>query len=172
MSAVSPDTERRPAARPSWAGPRAAGVALLALGVLALLGTFAVPAGRDGWAPAGPRFFPLVASIGLIVCALAFLLRATLRPDEELREHVAAEAAETEWRVPALVAVALVGYVVLIEPLGYVLSTALFFPLVARALGSRAWLRDVLSGVGLAVGVDFVFTQLLGVPLPPGVAGF
>jgi putative tricarboxylic transport membrane protein len=172
MSSLT-DHGREPIApRPSWAGPRATGLGLLALGVVALLATFAIPAGRDGWAMTGARFFPLLVSFGLIVCALAQLLRATLLPDAELGRHAAQEAAETEWRTPAIVAAALVGYVLVLEPFGYIVATALFFPVAAWALGSTRHLRDAISGVVFSVLVDLLFTQMLAVPLPIGIVGF
>ena len=169
----APALPERPPRAVSWAGPRGTALGLLAIGVIALVATFAVPSGAESaWAPSGPRFVPLVASVGLILLSLAFLARVTLWPDVELGEHAAEEAAETDWLVPGLVAAGLIAYVALIEPLGYVLASALFFPVVARVLGSRSPLRDAIAGAALAVGVYLLFTRLLGVPLPPGLLGF
>ena len=141
------------APRAAWAAPRATALALLAIGVIALVATFAVPAGAESpWAPSGTRFFPLAVSIGLILFSLAFLARVTVWPDTELGAHAAEEAAETDWIVPALVAAGLIGYVALIEPLGYVVASTLFFPFGARVLGSRSLLRDVVAGAALARG--------------------
>ena len=159
--------------RQTWGAPRATAVALLAIGVLALVATFAVPAGAESsWAPSGTRFFPLVVSVGLILFSLTFLARVTFWPDTELGVHAAVEAAETDWVVPGLVAAGLIAYVVLIEPLGYVLASALFFPFGARVLGRRALVRDALAGAALAAAVYLLFTRMLGVPLPPGLLGF
>jgi putative tricarboxylic transport membrane protein len=162
-----------PAAAPptSWGAPRATALGVLALGVVALLATFAIPAGRDGWATSGARFFPLLVSIGLISFGLAQLARSTVLPDAELGRHAAREAAETHWGTPAAVGGALVAYALLLEPLGYVVATSLFFPLAARALGSRSVVRDVVSGVAFAVAVDALFTRVLAVPLPIGIVG-
>jgi putative tricarboxylic transport membrane protein len=162
-----------PADRPSWAGPRGTAVALLAIGVLALAATFAVPAGVDGaWAPSGPRFVPLVVSAGLIALSLAFLARVTIWPDSELGAHAHDEAKDTDWVVLGFVAAGLLAYVLLIEPLGYVVASTLFFPFGSRVLGRRALARDALTGAALAVTVYLLFTRLLGVPLPPGALGF
>lgn len=172
MSATHHDREPAAAPRPSWAAPRATALGVLAIGVVALLATFAIPAGRDGWATTGARFFPLLVSIGLIFFAVAQLLRTTVLADEELGRHAADEAAETEWTTPAVVMAALVAYVLVLEPLGYVVATALLFPVAARALGSRALVRDVVAGIVFAVAVDLLFTRVLAVPLPIGIAGF
>jgi putative tricarboxylic transport membrane protein len=172
MSATPHDREAAAAPRPAWAAPRATALGVLAIGVVALLATFAIPAGRDGWATSGARFFPLLVSIGLIFFAVAQLLRTTVLADEDLGRHAADEAAETEWATPAVLMAALVAYALVLEPLGYVVATALLFPVAARALGSRALVRDVVAGIVFAVAVDLLFTRVLAVPLPIGIAGF
>ena len=51
-------------------------------------------------------------------------------------------------------------------------ATALLFPVAARALGSRALVRDAVAGIVFAVAVDLLFTRVLAVPLPIGLVGF
>jgi putative tricarboxylic transport membrane protein len=154
--------------RASWRGPRIAGLALLALGVAALVATTRIPSVRDGWAVSGPRFVPLIASLMLIVLSTAFLVRTVVRPDIELARFAAAEAAETHWPTPGLVLAGLLGYVALLVPLGYALATALFFTATARVLGSRRLARDAVAGLVLGVVVSYAFTRWLGVRLPVG----
>jgi putative tricarboxylic transport membrane protein len=155
----------------SWRGPRFAGLALLALGIVALVATAAIPSARDGWSISGPRFFPLVVSIALIALAVVFLARTFVRPDVDLAEHAAAEAAKTHWPTPLLVMGSLVGYLLALAPLGYALATALFFTLSARILGSERPLRDVVWGVVLGAVTSYAFTRWLGVRLPVGPWG-
>lgn len=157
--------------RVSWRGPRIAGLALLALGVAALVATTRIPSVRDGWAVSGPRFVPLVASVMLIVLSIAFLVRTVVRPDIELARFAAAEAAKTHWPTPALVMAGLLGYVALLTPLGYALATTLFFTATARVLGSTRLLRDGIAGVVLGAVVCYAFTRWLGVRLPVGPWG-
>jgi putative tricarboxylic transport membrane protein len=154
--------------RRSFTGPRLAGVFLLAAAVAILLAVFAIP-GRGGYSTSGPRFVPLIVAIGLILLSAAFLVRTFVRPDTELAERSAAEDAATHWATPALLVVAMVAYALLLEPLGYILATALFFVPVARLLGSRSIVRDVVTGLLLAVGLFTAFTQYLGVSLPAGL---
>jgi putative tricarboxylic transport membrane protein len=154
--------------RVSWRGPRIAGLALLALGVAALVATTRIPSVRDGWAVSGPRFVPLVASLTLIALSIAFLVRTVVRPDVELAQFAAAESAKTHWPTPGLVMAGLLGYVALLMPLGYALATALFFTATARVLGSRHLARDAVAGVVLGVVVSYAFTRWLGVRLPVG----
>ena len=85
----------------SWRGPRIVGLALLALGVAALVATTQIHSARDGWAVSGPRFVPLVASVdAVIVLAIAFLVRTVVRPDVELARFAAAESPQTHWPTP------------------------------------------------------------------------
>jgi putative tricarboxylic transport membrane protein len=154
--------------RRSFTGPRLAGLALLAGSVAILVAVTAIP-GRGGYATSGPRFVPLVVAIVLIVLSALFLVRTFVRPDIELAWRSAEEDAATHWPTPGLIAVALVVYVFLLEPLGYPLATALMFVAVTRLLGSRLLLRDVIVGVVLGLVVFTAFTQYLGVSLPAGL---
>jgi putative tricarboxylic transport membrane protein len=157
--------------RVSWRGPRIAGLALLAMGLAALVATTRIPSAGEGWAVSGPRFVPLVASVMLIVLALAFLIRTVIRPDMELARFAAAEATKTHWPTPGLVIAGLLGYVALLMPVGYAVATALFYTATARVLGSTHALRDAVWGVVLGVSVSYAFTRWLGVRLPVGPWG-
>ena len=152
----------------SFAGPRLAGLVLLAASVAILLAVFAIP-GRGGYSTSGPRFVPLIVAAGLIALSAAFLARTIVRPDMELAERSAEEDAATHWATPALLLVAMIAYALLMEPLGYILSTAAFFVPVARLLGSRSLVRDVIIGLVAGVGLYTAFTQYLGVSLPAGL---
>ena len=155
----------------SWRGPRIMGLALLVLGVAALAATTQIHSARDGWAVSGPRFVPLVASAGVIVLAIAFLVRTVWRPDFELARFAAAESERTHWPTPAAMMASLLGYVALLTPFGYALATTVFFVVAARVLGSRRLGRDVVVGVLLGAITSYAFTRWLGVRLPVGPWG-
>jgi putative tricarboxylic transport membrane protein len=108
---------------------------VLALGVAALVATFAISE-RHGFSVSGPRFVPLIVSIGLIVLSIAFLIRTTVAPDEQLARDAAAEAA-IHWPTPGLLLALLAAYALLLDPLGYVLATVLFLSLAALPLGAH-----------------------------------
>jgi putative tricarboxylic transport membrane protein len=155
----------------SWRGCRIMALAILALGVAALAATTQIHSARDGWAMSGPRFVPLVASVAVIVLAIAFLVRTVWRPDVELARFAAAESAQTHWPTPAAIMGSLLGYVALLTPAGYALATAVFFTAVARVLGSRRLGRDAVVGALLGAGTSYAFTRWLGVRLPVGPWG-
>ncbi len=166
-----PGGEARNYPRPGFLGPRIFAVALLAFALFVLFGTFQI-SGREGLSPSGPRFFPLVVAVGLLVFGTLFLISTTLRQDRYLGEKAAAEGAATNWPTTGLVAAILVVYAFLLDPLGYIVATALLFPAAAYVLGSRGRrkvLRNLAIGVVLGVVVFFSFTELLGVRLPDGL---
>jgi putative tricarboxylic transport membrane protein len=155
----------------SWTRPRIAGAVLLAIGVVALVATFAIPSARYGWSITGPRFAPLLASGGLILLALAFLARTWWRPDPEWGQYVAKEMEETHWPTPGLLLALLIGYVFLLGPLGYALSTTIFVWLGAWLLGSDKPVRDVVIGLALGAIAGYAFGEWLNVQLPTGPWG-
>jgi putative tricarboxylic transport membrane protein len=155
----------------AWRGARIMGLALLAMGVAALAATTQIHSARDGWSVSGPRFVPLVASLAVIVLALAFLVRTVWRPDFELARFAAAESEQTHWPAPGAIMASLLGYVALLTPFGYALATAVFVTLAARVLGSRHTGRDLVVGVLLGAITSYAFTRWLGVRLPVGPWG-
>lgn len=145
--------------------PLIAGVVMVAAGVLMLLQIPKIPG--EGIEIDGPRFLPLVALVVWTTLSLGYLgqqIVAFVRRSPGL-------PSEPFERMPmvALMVVLLVGYGLVLNPVGYLISTSVFFVATARVLGSRHLTRDTVVGVLLTVGVYFVFTQALGVRLPAGV---
>ena len=147
---------------------RLAALAIICLGVVALVGAGQVRTGA-GYVAVGPAVMPAVVGIGLVVLGSLLLLRATVRPDLDLARHVVSEIAASEWRTPSLVLAALVAYAVALGPAGYVIATTVFLPVAAAILGSRRPVRDVAVAVVLSVVVFIGFTEFLGVRLPAGL---
>lgn len=166
-----PESRARIDPQPGFLGPRIFAVALLAFGLFVLFGTFQI-SGREGLSLSGPKFFPLVVAVGLLVFGTLFLISITLRQDRYLGEKAAAEGAATDWPTTGQAVAILVVYAFLLDPLGYIVATALLFPAAAYVLGSRGRrkvLRNLAIGVVLGVVVFFSFTELLGVRLPDGI---
>jgi hypothetical protein len=154
-----------------WAGPRLVGLAVLGLGIAALIGTAAIPSAQEGWSAEGPRFVPAIASVALIVLSLLFLLRTFWRPDVALARYAANESEQTTWETPGGLITALVAYALLLSAFGYALATTVFVWLVAWLLGSEQPKRDGIVAVVLGVGVSYAFSRWLGVRLPTGPWG-
>ena len=151
-------------------GPRgqlAVSAGVLALGILILVGSFWLPAGA-GYAQVGPGVVPKFVGGGLIILGVA-LLREVFTGgyrgvDEEAEKHL-----PMDWRAFAWVTAGIVVYGLLVELLGFVLSSTILFACVARSFGSRRWALNAIVGVLLAAFVFGIFNYGLGLTLPPGV---
>ena len=83
-----------------------------------------------------------------------------------------APALTAEWQRPLIMVAGLGVYSVILEPLGYVLSTIFIAAVTLRILGVMSWKVISLSSLVLSVGVYFLFTRMLGVELPAGILSF
>jgi putative tricarboxylic transport membrane protein len=63
-------------------------------------------------------------------------------------------------------------YSVVLDPLGYILSTLFIAAITLRILGVLSWKVIGVSSLVLSVSVYFIFTRLLGVELPAGILSF
>ena len=104
----------------------------------------------------GPGFFPMV--LGLIVATLAAI--NILRPEVDRVEL-------PQLRRILLILAALVGYAILLEPLGYVVSTALLLLFLFAALSERRHWWQPVSALAVSFATYYVFRLVLSVPLPP-----
>ena len=139
-------------------------LAVIILGVLVFAGSFWIALG-SGYDRIGPRFFPLAVAAGLCLSG-AFLTRTVVRASATA---VARTPHPTSRGSVIILCLALVASAALLNPLGFVPSSALVFWLVARSFGSDRRLRDAVVGLLLSVTVYFVFTRGLGLTLPKGL---
>jgi putative tricarboxylic transport membrane protein len=158
-------------ARRGLLGPLAFAIAVLALGVLVLFGTLGLSAG-GGYSPVRPGFFPLIVAGGLLFFGVTLLVRTTAKPDAYLREKAVAESEATYWSTIGLLLAVLAAYAFLLDPLGYVFATALFFPTATYVLGdtqARSLIRNLVIGLAVGAFVFFGCTEILRVSLPEGL---
>ncbi|MEV6155961.1 tripartite tricarboxylate transporter TctB family protein [Nonomuraea sp. NPDC052129] len=136
----------------------------LAVALVVLAQAFMIP-DSGGYQAVGPRAFPLLVGIGMAVVAVIGVVQA-------FRAPVTREGGEDEgvhWRPVLLLIGALALYAVLLAPVGYWQATTLFFVAVARVLGSRKLVRDLVVGLLLALATYLLFDRVLGITLPPGL---
>ncbi len=138
------------------------------LGLIALAGVVGFDTARmqvpPTYAKVGPQVFPYLATAALAAAGLYFLAEALLRRPTALRP----DAGDTDW--PALIAIS-VGFfaqILLLERIGFVLSSACLFMAVAWGFGSRRTARDGAIGFALSAAVYLSFTRFLNLPLPAG----
>jgi putative tricarboxylic transport membrane protein len=74
-------------------------------------------------------------------------------------------------RQPIMAVLGLVAFVVLLDPLGYVLATAVLTTILLLVFKSRMGWGAALTILLLSVGSYLLFDRVLDVPLPEGVLG-
>jgi putative tricarboxylic transport membrane protein len=110
----------------------------------------------------GPKSFPIIIGVLLALASLYPLFRPDPEPD---------------WPPPArgLEIVAALGvmiaYALLLEPLGFVVATALAAAVLSWRLGASLAIAAI-AGVGIAIGIYVVFHLVLGLSLARGPLGF
>ncbi len=123
--------------------------------------------------PLGPKAFPRLLGGGLLVCA-AMLLAEMLKERKSEPKAAAPEEAEdtSTYKIVAGVVVATGIYFALFEPLGYAVSTSLFLLAMTYYFNKGKLWTNVLTSVLYSFISYYMFSSLLGVNLPRGIAPF
>jgi putative tricarboxylic transport membrane protein len=110
----------------------------------------------------GPSAFPIIIGVILAISSVYLIVRPDPEPDWPEARRV----------VEILLAlVIMLAYAFLLEPLGFVLATAVASGLLSWRLGAPLVIAAI-SGVGIAVGIYVVFHLILGLSLARGPWGF
>ncbi len=122
--------------------------------------------------PLGPKAFPRILGIGLLVSA-AMLFMEILRKSKKPKDGT---AAAWRWEPHQWVVVAIsvwtALYILTFEPLGFMISTTVYLLALFAYFNRGRWLMNVLTSVLFSVIGYFAFTKLLGVNLARGILPF
>lgn len=119
----------------------------------------------------GPGFISFLSGILLGLLGLGLMYSSFLKGLKKGENGKAIEiSTEVNWRKLSWTFLALGGYILLFQPIGFVLSTFLFFFSVLYSFAKpQKWLMPlVISGCAAILGY-FVFYICLGVELPRGI---
>lgn len=144
--------------------------------VLAFIGVFLVYTALtlpDAFAkvdPLGPGFFPMVIGVSALVlgAVLAIAIPRGSKGEADAGEDIDPDM-PSDWRTVGLLVALFVALILLVNPLGWVITSALFFAGAATVLGSRHYVRNVAIGTVLALASFYAFYSGLGIPLPAGI---
>ncbi|WP_298182357.1 tripartite tricarboxylate transporter TctB family protein [Saccharomonospora sp.] len=154
-----------------WRGRAELGLCafLFVLGVLVLIDALSLSTDFTQRGPLGPKAVPVIVGTLLLVVSV-LLARDVLRGgrgEAEAGEDIDLST-PADLRTVLLLAAAFLVNAVLIDLVGFPISSALMFWGAAYALGSRNTVRDPLIAAVLSVVTWFLFNELLGVSLPGG----
>ena len=142
---------------------RVSGLVVAGLGVAACILARRLPA-QTGFG-LGPAFLPFWTGIVLAACGLWLCARPTVDP-------------EVSWPASRGFARAASGFVLLLlyalalQPLGYLISTAVFLVVGILLLEPARRARALVIGIASAAFLFLIFRVWLRIPLPGGVLGW
>lgn len=143
---------------------------LVAVGAFLVFDALTLEAGFAKVDPVGPKFFPL--AIGVILIVLAVILAIAI-PRGSVGQADAGEDVDPDspgdWRTVGLLVGVFVAVILLVEPLGWVITSTLLFAGAATILGNRHYVRNIAIGAVLSLISFYAFYSGLGIPLPAGV---
>jgi putative tricarboxylic transport membrane protein len=157
-------------------GPSVDRAQYLVCAVLVLVGAFLIydaltlPGGFAKVDPVGPKLFPMLIGIGLLVLAviLAIAIPRGSKGEADAGEDIDPDL-PSDWRTVGLLVAIFVAAILLVNPLGWAITGALMFAGCATVLGGRHYIRNILIGAVLSVGSFYAFYSGLGIPLPAGI---
>jgi len=126
--------------------------------------------------PLGPRAFPSVITAGMAISAVLLALEIW-----RARRAAAPAQAEPSGQPPlgrrgvvslGTVVLCFVLYVLLVEPLGFVLASGLFLMASCTTLNRRIWRTNLTVAIGVPLALYLLLAKLLMVPLPAGLLPF
>ena len=135
---------------------RILGVVVVIVALVFITSAYNLPAGNL-FDKLGPKVFPIIVAIGMIVSAAGLILR----PDPE---------AEADWpEMPSLLSIGfatlvLIGYAYSLKPLGFLAPTAIAAAILSYQISPRP-IPAVLTGIGLSVGLFVILKYALGLGL-------
>lgn len=168
MSATKAESGRR-----FWAGRSALimPALLVVLGVFLIIGIQDMDiSGKDSLF--GPKAFPWITAVGCFIVA-AFLAISILRNPEipEVDEEGTSADPSSNWRAVAITVGSFVGFAVLLQPAGWIISAALVFWGLTVGLGNTRYVFNLLIGLAASSIMQLIFAGMLGLNLPAGVMG-
>lgn len=130
----------------------------------------------------GPRFWPAFLLIFMLILGVLLLFKTFIKDNAdkkkndsevELAEEVPVDG-EVESRGPFIfiMITVVIGYILLINVLGFLVSTIVFMYLGNILLGTKNQLTAILTSVIGTLVLLFVFSNLLSIPLPRGMGIF
>ena len=156
-------------------------VCTVVLALLYFYGASLIPSLQIG-DPLGPKAFPYLIGIGLLVSA-AWLLLETLQagksgvadpPDLADQADQADRAPEDNRHLLVIAGVVawIAFYFALCEPVGFLLATPVSLLGLMVYFNRNKWVANVLTSVLFPVGIYFLFSKVLGVNLAKGLLPF
>ncbi len=143
------------------------GSIFVALGIFVFTQTFFYPSLEKGHP--GPGLFPNLLAVLFIVfgSVLIFKAKRPSGPDEGEEAPPGRKRVTNAFFVLGIIVV----YVVAVDKVGFLVTSAILLFLLMKKLGAPAK-RSAIASVCITLFINIMFLKILRVPLPPGILGW
>lgn len=153
-------------------------LAILSAGYLFLSGQVDVFK-ESGATPLDSRFIPRLWGTALLILSIILIIRGLRTRKNEIaagkQNSIEILGILKEKREVILSFAMLTVYIIMMEPVGFLISTALYIDIQTMILTpkeKRNFIKPLLVAILFACVIDSVFVQFLNVMLPAGLIGF
>lgn len=113
----------------------------------------------------GPKIFPM--GLGAALIALSILLIIESYKSKPKEQHDSAESLSSpQYKRFFIILGSAIGYVLLLEPLGYLITTFVFLLISFQVLEKGKWLNSLLIAAAFSAVIYFGYVNILGGFLP------
>jgi putative tricarboxylic transport membrane protein len=142
----------------------------LLLGALLCIGSIQLNLG--GFHKPGPGFMPFLT--GAILVLLGFILMFSGSNGSKVEEGFGVKRfwREKNWKNVLIPWLSLFGYLLLLQPLGFLPTSFLFLFLLFKLTKPESWLEPFLFSGATVVLTYFIFSVWLRCPFPKGMLAF
>jgi putative tricarboxylic transport membrane protein len=137
---------------------RYAGILFLLIGIGFVVESRRIAASAYG-SNVGPDIFPMALGIVLILLSIRLLFETKGKAKETSK-------GKYEYKRFVTILIASIVYGLLLETLGYVLTTFVFLVICFQAMEKGNWLKTLLVSAGFSFGVYFLYVNVLNGSLP------
>jgi putative tricarboxylic transport membrane protein len=119
----------------------------------------------------GPGLMPFILGVVLILCSLLVLSKSLLlilRKNEGQSQSI---WVNIDLKKVITVVACLLGYTLILEKVGFLLTTFLILTILFKTVGSQRWISVLIASIFTVLACYFVFILFLKVELPPGIWG-
>jgi putative tricarboxylic transport membrane protein len=122
--------------------------------------------------PLGPKAFPFLLGIGMLVCGIALAITTFVRAPSAISTIEANEETRSHPLAVTLVGFWLLAYYLTFEPLGFLLTTMIFLLGLTMYFNRGRWVLNVAVSVLFPISLDLIFSYVLGRAPAPGLFSF
>jgi putative tricarboxylic transport membrane protein len=116
----------------------------------------------------GPGLMPFLLGIILSILSLPILVQSFSIIKRKEKQRDEGIWSDVEFKKLIIVLVSLIGYAMLLEKVGFVITTFLLMLILYKIISTRKWFFALIASILTVVTAFFLFVELLRVELPFG----